>query len=73
MAEFIAIPNFSIYKDGTWAKPEQWWLHSECIYQSDLIGINGLSVEDVNLITIISSNKSGFDNPEYNISLFFCK
>ena len=45
MAEFLAVPDFSIYKDGTWAKPEQWWLHSECIYQSDILGIDSLAIK----------------------------
>ncbi len=45
MAEFLEIPSFDIYKDGTWAEPEQWWLDGPCVYQSDIIGINGLPIK----------------------------
>ena len=44
MAEFISIPSFDIYKDGTWAKPEQWWLDGECVYQSDIRDISGIPI-----------------------------
>ena len=47
MARFIAVPSFAIFKDGTWAEPEQWWLNGPCIYQSNIFGIDGLAIKVV--------------------------
>lgn len=47
MAKFITIPSFDLYKDGTWAKPEQWWLDGECVYLSDITDVNGIPIKVV--------------------------
>lgn len=44
MAEFLEVPNFKIFHQGTWAKPEEWWIDGECVYQSDLIDKTGKPV-----------------------------
>ena len=46
MPMFLKVPTFDIYNEltGEWAKPENWWLEGEMVYQSDLIGEDGKPV-----------------------------
>ena len=46
VARFIAVPTFDIYDEetGEWAKPDEWWLEGNMIYQSALLGEGGKPV-----------------------------
>lgn len=43
MAVFLKVPTFDIYDEetGKWAKPEEWWLEGDLVYQSDIPGEDG--------------------------------
>ena len=69
MARFIAVPSFAIFKDGTWAEPEQWWLDGPCIYQSDIIGINGLAIK----VTVPKDFKTDLSSIPHLFRLFLPK
>lgn len=45
MAKFVEVPSFDIYKDGEWAKPEEFWLRGRCVYQSDLLDEEGYPIK----------------------------
>jgi hypothetical protein len=46
MPRFVKVPTFDIYDEdtGQWADPENWWLEGDLVYQSDLLGEDGLPV-----------------------------
>jgi hypothetical protein len=46
MARFINVPTFDIYDEetGEWVEADHWWTEGRTVYQSDLIGEDGLPV-----------------------------
>lgn len=46
MARFIHVPTFDIYDEetGEWASEENWWLEGNLVYQSSLLGEDGMPV-----------------------------